>query len=136
MPTVFDAQQLALRYAQIVDNRDFDAMADIICDDFTQQGPQWQCSNAAEFIGMLLLLEDNYSATFHMVGNQLGQWQGEVYEGETYSIASHIYEQEGQGRKLDMAIRYQEQVVFRDGGYRYSRRDVQIVWASDQPLNR
>lgn len=135
MPTVSDAQQLALRYAQIVDNRDFDAMRGIICEGFTQQGPQWQCHSAAEFIDMLKLLEENYSATFHMVGNQLGQWQGDIYRGETYSVASHLYERDGQSRKLDMAIRYQEQVVFRDGGYRYTRRDVEIVWTSDQPLN-
>ena len=71
----------------------------------------------------------------HFVGNQLGQWENNCYEGETYSIASHIYDQDGVGRKLDMAIRYQERIEEINGSYRYTRRDVSIVWTSDQPLN-
>ncbi len=135
MHTLFDAQSLALRYAQIVDNRDFESMRDILSEDFSQRGPEWHCESAEQFVGMLYSLADNYSATLHVVANQIGQWQGDHYEGETYSIASHIYEKDGQGRKLEMAIRYQENVAFIDGRYCYTRRDVNIVWTSDHPLN-
>ena len=135
MHSVQDAQALALRYAQIVDNRTFDTMRELLVDDFTQRGPEWLCESADAFVGMLNLLADNYSATFHLVGNQLGEWQGDCYEGETYCIASHIYEKAGQGRKLDMGIRYQEQVVYAEGASRYARRDVTMVWTSDHPLD-
>jgi hypothetical protein len=69
-----------------------------------------------------------------MVGNQLGQWDGDCYEGETYSIASHLFEKDGVARKLEMAIRYQERIEKKADSYRYTRRDVNIVWTSDQPL--
>jgi hypothetical protein len=136
MHTLSDAQNLALRYAQIADDRKFDDMREIISNDFTQKGPHWQCENANDFIATLGFLKETYSATFHLVGNQLGQWYEDHYEGETYCIASHIYEKDGQGRKLDMAIRYQERVEYIDGRYCYTRRDVNIVWSSDQSLHQ
>jgi hypothetical protein len=92
--------------------------------------------SANDFIATLGFLKETYSATFHLVGNQLGQWYEDHYEGETYCIASHIYEKDGQGRKLDMAIRYQERVEYIDGRYCYTRRDVNIVWSSDQSLHQ
>lgn len=135
MTTKPPEQLLALRYAQLADNRNFAAMRDIIADNFSQQGPDWQCNDADAFITQLKYLEQNFSATMHFVGNQLGQWENNCYEGETYSIASHIYDKDGVGRKLDMAIRYQERIEEINGSYRYTRRDVSIVWTSDQPLN-
>lgn len=135
MHTVSAAQDLALRYAKIVDDRDFESMRDILSDNFSQKGPYWQCDGAAAFIKTLDALKQNYSATFHMVGNQLGQWHDNYYEGETYCIASHIYEKDEQSRKLEMAIRYQERVEYIDGHYRYTRRDLDIIWSSDQALN-
>ena len=97
MQSVSGAQALALRYAQIVDDRSFEAMRDILVDGFTQRGPEWLCESADAFVD--------------------------------------IYEKAGQGRKLDMGIRYQEQVVYADGAYRYARRDVTVVWTSDHSLN-
>lgn len=127
-------QQLALRYAQICDDREFEAMRAIISDDFKQQGPQWYCDSADAFMQQLKVLENNFSATLHMVGNQVGEWDGTTYHGETYTLASHIYEQEGVARKLEMAIRYYETIDKINGQYCYTRRDVNIVWTSDQPL--
>lgn len=127
-------QQLALRYAQICDDRDFESMRSIISEDFKQQGPQWHCENADAFMQQLKVLENNFSATLHMVANQLGEWQGTTYNGETYTVASHIYQKNAVERKLEMAIRYSETIAKIDGQYRYTRRDVNIVWTSDQPL--
>ena len=125
---------LALRYAQIADDRNFAAMRDIISSDFSQQGPDWHCQGADAFIAQLQFLEQNFSATTHFIGNQLGAWQQDCYEGETYCIASHIYNKDGVDRKLDMAIRYRERIANTEGSYRYTRRDVDVVWTSDQPL--
>lgn len=126
---------LAMCYAQVVDNRDFSAMRDIIADNFCQQGPSWSCQGADAFVDQLQYLTQNYSATMHFVGNQVGKWDGGSYEGVTYCLASHIYEKEGAGRKLDMAIRYNEGIEKMGENYHYTQRDVDIVWTSDQPLN-
>lgn len=134
MTKLFEAQQLAARYAQIVDNREFDKMRDIISADFCQTGPEWKIETADSFIAQLEKLQDNFLCTFHIVGNQLGRWINDRYEGETYSIASHIYEKFGARHKLDMAIRYQDHIRVIDDVYQYTRRDVDLIWTSDQPL--
>ena len=125
---------LALRYARNADDRDFAAMGEIITPDFTQQGPHWRCDGAEAFIPQLNVLEQNFSATLHMVGNQLGSWSGEHYLGETYCVATHIYEREGVGRKLEMGIRYRDDIVAYGDSYRYASRDLVVVWTSDQAL--
>jgi len=135
MHSLSDAQNLALHYAKFADSRNFAAMGDIISENFSQKGPYWECQGADAFLEQLQVLERDYSTTLHMVGNQLGQWFDDYYEGETYSIASHIYEKDGVARKLDMAVCYLERVEYIDGRYRYTRRDLEIIWTSDQPLN-
>lgn len=124
---------LAAQYAQFVDNREFDRMREIMVPDFTQKGPGFGSDSLDEFISNLAVL-DNYSATFHLVANQTGQWHNEIYTGETWGVASHLYEQEGIGRKLDMGIRYQDVIENTGDGFRYTSRDLNVVWTQDLPL--
>lgn len=124
---------LAAQYAQFVDNREFDRMREIMVPEFTQQGPGFGSGSLDEFIGNLAVL-DNYSATFHLIANQTGQWHNEIYTGETWGVASHLYEQDGIGRKLDMGIRYQDVIENTGQGFRYTSRDLNVVWTQDLPL--
>ena len=126
--------QLALQYARCADDRDFEGMRDIITPDFTQQGTDWRCEGADAFVAQLDVLREQFSATLHMVGNQLGEWSDGNYIGETYCVAHHICEREGVGRKIEMGIRYRDIIVPCDGDYRYASRDLRVVWVSDQPL--
>ena len=126
-------RQLATRYALYVDNREFARMADIMLADFTQQGPGFAAGSRKEFIANLEFLR-NYSETFHLIGNQYGSWDGDDYRGETWCVASHLYEKGGQARKLDMGIRYQDDIVLLDGEYRYRSRDLKVVFTQDLPL--
>lgn len=127
------ARQLATQYALFVDNREFARMAEIMLADFTQQGPGFAADSREVFIANLEFLR-NYSETFHLIGNQYGEWQGGSYRGETWCVASHLYEKDGQGRKLDMGIRYQDDIVAVDGEYRYRSRDLKVVFTQDLPL--
>ena len=126
-------RELAIRYAQIVDNREFGRMTEIMCDDFSQQGPGFGAASVTEFIAGLAFLE-NYSATFHMLGQQSGDWDGDVYRGETYCVASHLYEKEGVPHKLDMGIRYSDHIVLDGSQYKYQSRDLNVVYVQDLPL--
>lgn len=127
-------RQLALRYARYADDREFAAMREIITPRFSQRGPDWGCEDAEAFIAQLNYLEENFSATLHMVGNQLGSWSGDSYLGETYCVAAHIYQRDGVGRKLEMGIRYRDDIVLYEKTYRYASRDLTVVWTSDQAL--
>lgn len=123
---------LALKYAQFVDDRQFERMREIMVENFTQAGPGFAAGSLEEFIGNLQIL-NNYSATFHLLGNQLGEWQNDLYRGETWCVASHIYEKDGVQRKLDMGIRYQDLIESDGSSFKYLSRDLVVVWTQDLP---
>ncbi|MEH6583139.1 MAG: nuclear transport factor 2 family protein [Halioglobus sp.] len=125
---------LAMKYASFVDDRQFARMREIMSEDFTQSGPGFAASSLAEFITNLDIL-NNYSATFHLVGNQLGEWQNEIYQGETWGVASHIHEEDGVQFKLDMGIRYQDVIENFAGTFKYASRDLKIIWTQDLPTH-
>ena len=126
-------QELALKYARNVDDKDYDAMAEIMAEDVVVGSPAFESKNLAEFKEQLKFL-DNFSATLHIIGNQIGEWTGEKYSGETYCIASHVYEKDGVQRKLEMGIRYKDDIAPMDGTYKYTRRYLDVVWQQDLPL--
>ncbi|TXS95257.1 nuclear transport factor 2 family protein [Parahaliea maris] len=123
---------LAARYAKFVDDRSFSRMREIMVPEFTQKGPGFSANSLEEFIGNLEFLR-TYSATLHMLGNQLGEWHNAIYTGETWCVASHIYDKDGVTRKLDMGIRYQDVIEDNSGTYRYASRDLDVVWTQDLP---
>ncbi|MBT4520273.1 MAG: SnoaL-like domain-containing protein [Halieaceae bacterium] len=127
------ARTLAVKYAQLIDDRQFEHFREIMTRDFSQQGPGISSNSIEEFIASLSLL-DNYSATFHLVGNQLGEWHNNIYTGETWSVATHIHSLDGVQHKLDMGIRYQDVIENFSGTCKYLSRDLNIIWTQDLPI--
>lgn len=125
--------QLACAYAQIVDDREFARMEEIMSPDFKMANPIYSFDSRADYIAGLEAIRQ-YSATFHLVGNQVGEWKGETYRGQTWCTAMHMYEKDGVQRKMDMGIRYDDHISLVDGRYRYTRRDLNVVWTQDLPL--
>ena len=124
---------LAVKYARYVDDRQYERMREIMAEDFTQQGPNGLRSSSLEgFISNLAVL-NTYQATFHLVGQQYGEWHNDIYTGETWGVASHIYERDGAQRKLDWGIRYQDVIEAHSGSGRYMSRDLHVVWIQDLP---
>lgn len=125
-------RQLAARYARFVDDRTFSRMAEIMAPEFTMRGPGFAAEGLDKFIAHLEILRQ-YSATLHLVGQQDGEWQDDIYTGDTWCVASHLYEREGVPRKLDMGIRYRDTIRHAAGEYRYTARDLVVVWTQDLP---
>ena len=125
-------QQLAMQYARFVDARAFDRLEEILVPEFTLRGPGYGSASRDEFIASLAILND-YSATFHLVGNQFGDWIDDRYQGETWCVASHIYERDGTQRKLDMGIRYEDTIVRYAERWCYASRDLNLVWTQELP---
>lgn len=125
-------QQLAVRYSQIVDDREFEKMKEIMTEDFVMTGAGMDFRSVADFINQLDKL-NQYSATFHFVGNQFGEWKDDQFQGETYCVASHIYEKDGVERKLDMGIRYVDTIVKDGHNYKFSQRIFNLIWTQDLP---
>nr|MBP7910719.1 nuclear transport factor 2 family protein [Pseudomonadales bacterium] len=129
-----DTLDLACRYAALIDDRRLDELHTIMLPSIRITGPGYVMDTLPEVErGMELLRQ--YDRTFHMVGNQLGAWGDDcVWSGETYCIASHVYQRDGAEWKLDMAIRYQDRIVRHDGGLRFASRELRLAWVQDLPL--
>jgi hypothetical protein len=129
-----DTLNLAFRYAALIDDRRLDQLHTIMLPTIRISGPGYVMDTLPEVErGMELLRQ--YDRTFHMVGNQLGAWGDDgVWSGETYCIASHVYQRDGVEWKLDMAIRYQDRIVRQDDGLRFAARELRLAWVQDLPL--
>ncbi|MCX2982574.1 nuclear transport factor 2 family protein [Halieaceae bacterium IMCC14734] len=126
-------QQLALLYAKYVDDKEFDKMGAIMVDD-VKMGSHGFGSNTLEEFKEQLKFLDTFSATMHLIGNQLGEWDGDNYSGETYCVASHIYEKDGVPHKMEMGIRYTDSISAVGDTYKYTERYLNVVWEQDLPL--
>ncbi len=118
--------ELAAHYARTVDDRDFAAMEQIMWPEFTQEGPGFRAESRAVFIANLEFLRQ-FDRTFHLLGQVTGTWEGDTYTGETYCVASHFYQLDGQQLCLDMYIRYRDLIEVRAGDARYVQRDLVVV---------
>lgn len=127
------ARELAVLYAKYMDDKLFDQLGEIMIDGIVMAAPEFECNGLDAFKQQVELLR-NYSATMHLVSNQSGEWNGDNYVGETYCVATHIYEQDGVGRKWEVGIRYDDHISLIDGNYKYTRRYLNIAWNSDVPL--
>ena len=127
-------RELAEKYARCMDDRNFAQLSAVMFDDVVVAVPEFECVGLAAFREQCETILSKYSATMHLLGNQLGDWDGERYEGETYGIATHIYQQDGVDRKWEVAVRYEDLIEGRQGVYKYARRHLNIVWQADQPL--
>jgi SnoaL-like domain len=126
-------RQLAYAYAQLIDDRRLDELAAIFAPDCRMSGPGYQFDSFAAFRQGLELIR-KYDRTFHLVANQIGAWHGDVYEGETYCVASHIYTKDDREMKMDMGIRYRDRIALHDGTYKFTARHLDVVWVQDLPL--
>jgi hypothetical protein len=102
-------------------------------EDVRVSAANFDCRGLAAFLEVLQQLH-KYSATLHLVGNHFGEWRDGGYEGETYCIANHIYEENGVGRKWEVGIRYQDTIVDRKGRPMFAKRHLNVLWELDQPL--
>jgi len=125
---------LAMRYAQLVDDRRFEELHEVLAPEICISGPGYEMQGLLGVQGGFELLRQ-YEHTFHLVGNQLGRWDSaRAWSGETYCIASHVYRRDGVQWKLDMAIRYQDRIERRAEGLRFVARELRLAWVQDLPL--
>jgi len=68
------------------------------------------------------------------VTNQLFEIRGDEASGETYCHASHLFERDGAGHKLDWGIRYQDRCRREEGSWRFARRELIVDWEQQAPL--
>ena len=128
-----ELRDLVLRYARMIDRRDWSLLPGVFTEDAQLSGPGYAMAGLAELAGGLQRI-DQYSATMHCVHNQSCAIDGDQATGELYCVANHLYEKEGVAFKLDMGIRYEDRYRRGSDGWRIAERVLNLIWQQDLPL--
>jgi hypothetical protein len=120
-------------YASIIDQRKFSTLSSIMWDEFSMLG-QFEINGLENFITAMQQLE-NYQSTMHQVMNIQGEWAEDLYKGETYCIASHMFDKDNKPHKLDMGIIYNDVIEIRDGTAKFLSRTFSLKWQKTDILD-
>ncbi len=82
----------------------------------------------------LLEFLEQYLHTFHFVGNQLVELDGDRATGEVYCFAHHLYDRDGTTYDRVVAIRYHDRYRRGEHGWKFEHRDLYMLWAVELPL--
>ena len=125
--------KLSNLYASIIDQRRFTSLSSIMWDEFSMLG-QFEIDGLENFITAMQQLE-NYQSTMHQVMNIQGEWAEDLYKGETYCIASHMFDKDNKPHKLDMGIIYSDVIEVRDGTAKFLSRNFSLKWQKTDVLD-
>jgi hypothetical protein len=144
------ADRLALRalvesYARGVDRRDLDGVAALFTPDgvlASHRGdpavvPELSSRHGrAEIVAALQMLH-RYEVTSHLLGQQtlwFDDADADHARGETYCLAHHLWERDGERVNRVMSIRYQDRYAREGGEWRFAERRLAIDWQEDRPI--
>ena len=125
--------KLSNLYASIIDQRKFSSLSSIMWDEFSMLG-EFEIIGLENFIAAMQQLE-NYKSTMHQVMNVQGEWDENVYKGETYCIASHMFDQDDKPYKLDMGIIYSDVIEIREETAKFISRTFSLQWKKTDILD-
>ena len=125
--------KLSNLYASIIDQRKFSSLNSIMWDDFSMLG-QFEINGLENFITAMKQLE-NYQSTMHQVMNIQGEWEEDLYKGETYCIATHMFDKDDKPYKLDMGIIYSDVIEIRDDTAKFLSRTFSLKWQKTDILD-
>jgi len=125
--------KLANLYASIIDQKKFSTLGSIMWDEFIMLG-EFEISGLENFISAMQQLE-KYKSTMHQVSNIHGAWKNEIYTGETYCIASHIFSEDEKNYKLDMGIIYHDVIEIREDVAKFLKRKFFLKWQKTDQID-
>ena len=125
--------KLSNLYASIIDQRKFSSLSSIMWDEFSMLG-EFEIIGLENFIAAMQQLE-NYKSTMHQVMNVQGEWEENIYKGETYCIASLMFDQDDKPYKLDMGIIYSDVIEIREEAAKFISRTFSLKWKKTDILD-
>jgi len=125
--------KLSNLYASIIDQRKFSSLSTIMWDEFSMSG-HFEINGLENFIAAMQQLE-NYQSTMHQIMNVHGVWNKSMYQGETYCVASHMFEKDDKPYKLDMGIIYSDVIEVREGTAKFISRVFSLKWQKTDMLD-
>jgi len=126
-------QDLLVRYAHCVDRRDIEGVVACFTPDAAYRGSLGEGTIQDALVALRERME-RYESTMHLLGNQLIQIDGDRATSETYAIAHHRINNNGDRRNLTVGVRYDDELVRRDGRWVICRRVVHMEWERDDAV--
>ena len=125
--------KLSNLYAMYIDKRKFSSLNTIMWDEFSMHG-HYEINGLKNFIAAMQQLE-NYKSTMHQIMNVNREWQDKIYKGETYCVASHMFDKDGKTHKLDMGIIYGDVIEVREDKAKFISRNFSLQWQKTDELD-
>jgi len=125
--------RLMYEYARCADVKDYPGFDQVFCEDavFDYHGDQVQPRSA---IAQMMRNLEQFSVTQHLVANVLYEVKGDSAHGETYCVAVHILPQGDTSEKIDMGIKYVDELRRTAQGWRILRRVFTVLWTQTSVL--
>jgi uncharacterized protein (TIGR02246 family) len=127
-------RELALRYAQAVDNRDAEKLAGVFTEDGLIDGSGYTSHGREQIMRIPRMLTKRYQKTFHSVQNHLIELNGDQATGEVYALSHHLQRHEdGSLTDFVMVMRYHDRYVRQADGWRFAHRHILVDWTETRP---
>ena len=133
LSTLLVPSKLSNLYASLIDQRKFSSLNSIMWDEFSMSG-HFEITGLENFIAAMQQLE-NYQSTMHQITNVQGEWKENLYSGETYCVASHMFDKDNKPFKLDMGIVYSDVIEVREGTAKFISRVFSLKWQKTDLLD-
>ena len=133
LSTLLVPSKLSNLYASLIDQRKFSSLNSIMWDEFSMSG-HFEITGLENFITAMQQLE-NYQSTMHQIMNVQGEWKENLYSGETYCVASHMFDKDNKPFKLDMGIVYSDVIEVREGTAKFISRVFSLKWQKTNLLD-
>lgn len=135
-------QDLVARYARAADRRDVDTLVALFSADAELVRPPalLRKGDAAALQGREAIADSIVTAlkplhaTYHLIGQQTADVDGDTASGEVYCMAHHIYLRGDEYRDNTMAVRYLDDYERGPAGWVFTRREPVVVFSEDRPV--
>jgi hypothetical protein len=130
----FALLDLAARYADAVDRRDFALLDAVFLPDGVLDTGRGVRDGLIEILAAMEGLR-RYEATAHVLGQQLADAAGDGARGVTYCTAHHLADRDGSRTDTVMHIRYHDDFVRTPDGWRIRHRRLELQWTDRRPVS-
>jgi hypothetical protein len=77
---------------------------------------------------------NRYDVTTHFNGQSTVTVDGNRATGESYTIAHHLYTEDGVRKIMIASLRYLDSFIKLDGGWYFAERELILDWSETRPM--
>lgn len=125
--------ELLLRYCRGVDRRDEELLRSVYHPDAIHEHGE-HTMNARAFARVIVDSIGRFAATSHFLSNVLSEVRGDLAHAESYVLACHRIERDGETSDLTLALRYVDRLERREGTWGIVHRVALHDWSREDPL--